>query len=416
MSDERVNNIIKMKVKRFFRRLATLFKCCVSENKKHNTSGDVQLDVKNIECSTTQMNDIDVQNEVSVDSVSIVKQDNGDDMIVVENINLSEDTNDICISNTLTEEDPSNNSAPELKIDCIEDLLAVKQENVEDMITEENMYLPEDMNDLCISNTLTEEDPSNNSGTELIVDCIEDLLAVKQENGEEDHSNNSTPEIKIDCIEDLLAVKQENGEDIFAVEKKNLHDDMNDFCISYIFTEQDHSNNSAPELKIDCIEDLLAVKQENGEDMFAMQNKDLHDDMNDFCISYIFNEEDHPNNDSPELEVTPIEEEVSMETRKHEEGVIRYFGMNNGAGRIISKNGKCYKFYKKDIVGTYKYYKSPQKAKFVVNDSQPNWAIDVEIVGDIYGQRCYYCLTHGHYTEECMQLDIDSLNFYYPYI
>ncbi|XP_050532681.1 uncharacterized protein LOC126900786 [Daktulosphaira vitifoliae] len=334
------------------------------------------------------MNDIDVQNEVSVDSVSIVKQDNGDDMIVVENINLSEDTNDICISNTLTEEDPSNNSAPELKIDCIEDLLAVKQENVEDMITEENMYLPEDMNDLCISNTLTEEDPSNNSGTELIVDCIEDLLAVKQE----------------------------NGESMITEENMNLHDDVNDLCISYIFTEQDHSNNSTPELKIDCIEDLLAVKQENGEDMITEENMYLPEDMNDLCISYIFSEEDHPNNDSPELEVTPIDEEVSMETRKHEEGVIRYFGMNNEAGRIISKNGKCYKFYKKDIVGTYKYYKSPQKAKFVVNDSQPNWAIDVEIVGDIYGQRCYYCLTHGHYTEECMQLDIDSLNFYYPYI
>ncbi|XP_050531676.1 uncharacterized protein LOC126900199 [Daktulosphaira vitifoliae] len=164
------------------------------------------------------------------------------------------------------------------------------------------------------------------------------------------------------------------------------------------------------------MEDLLAVKQENGEDMITEENMNLPEDTNDLCISYIFSEEDHPNNNSPELEVTAIEEAESMETRKHEEGVIRYFGMNNEAGRIISKNGKCYKFYKKDIVGSYKYYKSPQKAKFVVNDSQPNWAIDVEIVGDIYGQRCYYCLTHGHYTEECMQLDIDSLNFYYPYI
>ncbi|XP_050536446.1 uncharacterized protein LOC126902832 [Daktulosphaira vitifoliae] len=323
------------KVKRFFRRLATLFKCCVSENKKHNTSGDVQLDVKNIECRTTQMNDIDVENVVSVGSVSIVKQDNGEDMIAVENMNLPEDTNDLCFSHILTKED---------------------------------------------------------------------------------RPNNSTPELRVDCIEDLLTVKQEIDEDMFAVENKDLHDDVNELCISYIFTEEDHPNNSTSELKVDCTEDLFTVKQENGEEINVVENMNLHEDTNDLCISYIFSKEDHPNNDSPELEVTAIEEAVSMETRKHEEGVIRYFGMNNEAGRIISKNGKCYKFYKKDIVGSYKYYKSPQKAKFVVNDSQPNWAKDVEIVGDIYGQRCYYCLTHGHYTEECIQLDIDSLNFYYPYI
>ncbi|XP_050532389.1 uncharacterized protein LOC126900600 [Daktulosphaira vitifoliae] len=350
--------------------------------------GDVKLDVKNIECSTTQMNDIDVENVVSVGSVSIVKQENGEDMIVVENMDLYEYTNKFCTSNTLTEEDPSNNSILEVIVDCIEDLMAVKQENGEDMIAVENMNLSEDKNDLCFSHILTEKD----------------------------NPNNSTPELKVDCIKELLTVKQENYENMFAVENKDLHDDVNELCISYIFTEENHPNNSTPELKVDCIKDLLTVKQENDEDMFAEENMNLPEDTNDLCISYIFTEEDNPNNDTPELEVTAIEEAVSMETRKHEEGVIRYFGMNNEAGRIISKNGKCYKFYKKDIVGSYRYYKSPQKAKFVVNDSQPNWAKEVEIVGDIYGQRCYYCLTHGHYTEECIQLDIDSLHFYYPYI
>ncbi|XP_050525430.1 uncharacterized protein LOC126896569 [Daktulosphaira vitifoliae] len=163
----------------------------------------------------------------------------------------------------------------------------------------------------------------------------------------------------------------------------DLHDDANKLCTSHIIIEDDCQNNYTPELKVAGIEGLLAAKLDNGEDMIAVESMDLHEDANELCTYYILNEKDHPNR-TPELDVIAIEKAVLMEMHKHKEGVIRYFGMNNEAGRIISKNGKCYKFYKKDIVGSYKYYKSPQKAKFVVDDSQANWAKDVEIVGDIY--------------------------------
>ncbi|XP_050520030.1 uncharacterized protein LOC126893663 isoform X2 [Daktulosphaira vitifoliae] len=195
----------------------------------------------------------------------------------------------------------------------------------------------------------------------------------------------------------------------------DLHEDANELCSSNIITQDDRPNNRTAELQVACIEGLLTLKKESSDDMIPVESMDLHEDVNELCTYHIITEEDRPNNRTPELEVTAVEEAVLMDTHKHE-GVIRYFGKNNEAGRIISKNGKCYKFYKKDIVGSYKYYKSPQKAKFVVDNSQANWAKDVEIVGDIYGQRCYYCLMHGHYTEECIQLDIDSSNFYYPYI
>ncbi|XP_050533080.1 uncharacterized protein LOC126901013 [Daktulosphaira vitifoliae] len=297
-------------------------------------SGDVRLDVKNIEFTTTQILDIDIENVVAVGGVFTVIEKSGDEKIAMESMDIQEDANKLCTSHIITEED---------------------------------------------------------------------------------HQNNCTPELKIACKEGLLTVKQESDNDKIAMESMDIQEDANKLCTSHIITEEDHQNNCTPELKIACKEGLLTVKQESDNDKIAMESMDIQEDANKLCTSHIITEENHQNNCVPELEVTATQEVVFMETGK-QEGVIRHFGKNNKAGRIISKNGKCYKFYKKDIVGSYKYYKSPQKAEFAVDDSQANWAKDVEIVGNIYGQRCYYCLMYGHYTEECIRLDIDSLKFYYPYI
>ncbi|XP_050532872.1 uncharacterized protein LOC126900895 [Daktulosphaira vitifoliae] len=111
-----------------------------------------------------------------------------------------------------------------------------------------------------------------------------------------------------------------------------------------------------------------------------------------------------------------VDEGDSLETNRIGEGIIRYFGNKNEYGRIISNYGKCYYFKREDIVGYHRYHRAPQKAKFFIDALRPNWAKDIEIIGQIYGQRCYYCLIFDHYTEDCMQLDIDSYNFYYPYL
>ncbi|XP_050537140.1 uncharacterized protein LOC126903165 [Daktulosphaira vitifoliae] len=111
-----------------------------------------------------------------------------------------------------------------------------------------------------------------------------------------------------------------------------------------------------------------------------------------------------------------VDEGDSLETNRNGEGIIRYFGNKNEVGRIISNNGKCYYFKREDIVGRYRYYKAPQKAEFVIDSTRPNWAKDIVIIGRIYGQRCYYCLMFDHYTEDCIRLNIDSYNFYYPFL
>ncbi|XP_050523142.1 uncharacterized protein LOC126895374 [Daktulosphaira vitifoliae] len=146
----------------------------------------------------------------------------------------------------------------------------------------------------------------------------------------------------------------------------------------------------------------VMISEESQEDTHSLyiQNSDTEDD----CL-----------NRTAEHEVI-VDEGDSLEMNRNGEGIIRYFGYNNEDGRIISNNGKCYYFKREDIVGHYRYYRAPQKAKFVIDASRPNWAKDIVIIGQIYGQRCYYCLMFDHYTEDCMQLDIDSYNFYYPYL
>ncbi|XP_050539333.1 uncharacterized protein LOC126904378 [Daktulosphaira vitifoliae] len=78
---------------------------------------------------------------------------------------------------------------------------------------------------------------------------------------------------------------------------------------------------------------VFTVKQESGDDKIPVESMNLHVDANELSTSHIIVEDDHPNNRTTELEVTAIEEAVFMETRKHEEGVIRYFGRNNKAER-----------------------------------------------------------------------------------
>ncbi|XP_050532419.1 uncharacterized protein LOC126900620 isoform X2 [Daktulosphaira vitifoliae] len=145
---------------------------------------------------------------------------------------------------------------------------------------------------------------------------------------------------------------------------------------------------------------MLSV--ESQADTHCLYNKNI--DTEDDCL-----------NCTAEHEVI-VDEGGSLETNRNGEGIIRYFGNKNEVGRIISNDGKCYYFKREDIVGHYKYYRAPQKAKFVIDALRPNWANNIEIIGQIYGQRCYYCLMFDHYTEDCMQLDIDSYNFYYPYL
>ncbi|XP_050535171.1 uncharacterized protein LOC126902187 [Daktulosphaira vitifoliae] len=128
------------------------------------------------------------------------------------------------------------------------------------------------------------------------------------------------------------------------------------------------------------------------------------------------NNETENNNSNCTTEHNVTVDEEGLNRRINKEGIIRYFGNYNEAGRITTNDGKCYYFNREDIVGYFRYHRAPQKAKFVIDASRPNWAKNIKIIGKIYGQRCYYCLTFGHYTEDCMQLNIDSFNFYYPYM
>ncbi|XP_050545035.1 uncharacterized protein LOC126907644 [Daktulosphaira vitifoliae] len=107
-----------------------------------------------------------------------------------------------------------------------------------------------------------------------------------------------------------------------------------------------------------------------------------------------------------------------VKTRRFKKGTICFFGKKKNSGTITTDNGQCYKFYKEDLnLGFDRRFKYPLKVKFVVDDSQSKWAYDVEIIGDPYVQRCYYCLNDDHLgLEDCMKLQIDSYNFYYPYI
>ncbi|XP_050543280.1 uncharacterized protein LOC126906638 isoform X2 [Daktulosphaira vitifoliae] len=145
---------------------------------------------------------------------------------------------------------------------------------------------------------------------------------------------------------------------------------------------------------------MISVESKEDTHCLYTQNIDTEDD----CLNY-----------TAEHEVI-VDEGESLETNRNEEGIIRYFGNKNEVGRIISNDRKCYYFNREDIVGRYRYHRAPQKAKFVIDASRPNWAKDIVIIGQIYGQRCYYCLMFDHYTEDCMQLDIDSYNFYRPYL
>ncbi|XP_050545059.1 uncharacterized protein LOC126907658 [Daktulosphaira vitifoliae] len=107
-----------------------------------------------------------------------------------------------------------------------------------------------------------------------------------------------------------------------------------------------------------------------------------------------------------------------VKTRRFKKGTLCFYGKKNNSGTITTDDGQCYKFYKEDLnLGFDRRFKYPQKVKFVVDDSEPKWAYDVEIIGDPYVQRCYYCLKDDHHgLEDCMQLQKDSYNFYYPYI
>ncbi|XP_050541460.1 uncharacterized protein LOC126905618 isoform X2 [Daktulosphaira vitifoliae] len=108
----------------------------------------------------------------------------------------------------------------------------------------------------------------------------------------------------------------------------------------------------------------------------------------------------------------------SVKTRRLKKGTICFFGKKSNSGMITTNNGECYKFYKEDLNLDFdRRFKYPQKVKFVVDDLEPKWAYDVEIIGDPYVQRCYYCLKNDHLgLEDCMKLQIDSYNFYYPYM
>ncbi|XP_050548956.1 uncharacterized protein LOC126910435 isoform X2 [Daktulosphaira vitifoliae] len=103
-----------------------------------------------------------------------------------------------------------------------------------------------------------------------------------------------------------------------------------------------------------------------------------------FCTTNIETENDN-SNCTTEDNVT-VDEEAGLNTPMNKEGFIRYFGKYNEAGKIITNDGKYYYFNREDIVGIYRYYRSPQKAKFVVCALRPNWAKNIEIIGEIYGQ------------------------------
>ncbi|XP_050548479.1 uncharacterized protein LOC126910137 [Daktulosphaira vitifoliae] len=94
-------------------------------------------------------------------------------------MDLHEDTNKLCTSHIITEDDRQNNCTPELKVAGIEVLLAVKQENGGDRISVESMDLHEDANKLCTSHIITENDRQNNRTPEQEVTAIEEAVFME---------------------------------------------------------------------------------------------------------------------------------------------------------------------------------------------------------------------------------------------
>ncbi|XP_050522270.1 uncharacterized protein LOC126894934 [Daktulosphaira vitifoliae] len=135
---------------------------------------------------------------------------------------------------------------------------------------------------------------------------------------------------------------------------EELQKDAYYLCPTHIAPEKNWTTESTAEFGLTSVGNVLTNKQESHEgsvlSVIPEECEELQEDVRSICSPVIIPQENCTNYRKTEREVSAVEGPF-VETRAIKEGVVRFFGNKKKLDRIISYDGKCYTFKRKDMIG-----------------------------------------------------------------